>query len=146
MSYFAAFDISLSGMQVQKLRLDTVALNLANTNTTRSANGSGPYQPMQAIVAEKSGLRFSSLLQSYYAPGGIGGAEVVDIQPLSVEPKRVYDPQHPDADEKGFVAYPNINPVSEMMVMMEATRSYEANVKAFNAAKAMALQALEIGS
>lgn len=143
MDYFNAFAISASGMEVQKIKLDTVALNLANVNTTRSVEG-GPYKPLVTIIAEKMGVdSFDGVLQS--AQQQLGGAEVVDLQTQNKEPRLVYEPAHPDADEKGFVAYPNINPVSEMVKMMEATRAYEANVKAANAAKTMALRALEIG-
>ncbi len=143
MDYFSAFDISVSGMEVQKIRLDTVALNLANVNTTRSVSG-GPYAPLQVIVGEKTDVSFSNQLSNqeslFY-----GGAEVVDIAPVLSDSRLVHDPDHPDANAKGFVAYPNINTVSEMVILMESTRAYEANVRALNAAKTMALRALEIG-
>jgi flagellar basal-body rod protein FlgC len=142
MEYFAVFDISASGMEVQKVRLDTVALNLANANTTRAASG-GPYQPLEVIIGQRTENHFDSLvsgMQRRYL-----GAEVTDIKPASTEPRMVHDPKHPDADSEGFVAYPNINPVSEMVELMEATRAYEANVRAVNAAKTMALRALDLG-
>jgi len=142
MDYFSAFEISASGMAVQKVRLDTVALNLANVNTTRSSAG-GPFQPLEVIVGEASGTRFDSLIsgfQNHYR-----GVEIVDVQPQTVAPRMVHDPGHPDANSEGFVAYPNIDPVSEMVTLMETTRAYEANVRAVNAAKAMALKALAIG-
>lgn len=142
MDYFSAFDISASGMKVQKTRLDTVALNLANVNTTHSAAG-GAYQPLKVIVGQRTGPHFENLvsgLQRQYM-----GAEVVDIKPISTEPRLVHDPSHPDANSDGFVAYPNINPVSEMVELMESTRAYEANVRAINAAKTMALRALDLG-
>lgn len=143
MDYFNIFDISASGMEVQKVRLDTVALNLANVNTTRSAEG-GPYKPLEVVVGERMIPSFEGMLnersQVYR-----GGADVVSVQPQNVEPRLAYEPQHPDANAEGFVAYPNVNPVSEMVKLMESTRAYEANVKAVNAAKTMALRALEIG-
>lgn len=142
MDYFAAFNISESGMAVQKIKLDTIALNLANVNTTRSASG-GPYQPLEVVVAEKADTRFDLLVSGWKRLQT--GVEVVDIRPKGVAPRMVHDPQHPDADGKGFVAYPNIDPVSEMVALMEATRAYEANVRAINAAKTMALRALELG-
>lgn len=142
MDYFAAFNISESGMAVQKIKLDTIALNLANVNTTRSATG-GPYQPLEVVVAEKADTRFDLLMSGFRRLQT--GVEVVDILPKAVAPRMVHDPQHPDADSKGFVAYPNIDPVSEMVELMETTRAYEANVRAINAAKTMALRALEIG-
>lgn len=135
MDYLAAFGISASGMVVEKTRLDVVALNLANASTTRGANG-GPYQPLRVIT----GVAATSPFEQYMA-----GAKVIDVQPMNVEPRQVYEPNHPHADARGFVAYPNINPVSEMVTLIEATRAYEANVRALNAAKTMALRALEIG-
>lgn len=142
MDYFAAFDISASGMEVQKARLDTVALNLANVNTTRSASG-GPYQPLEVIVGERTHSAFHSLVSGYH--GQYRGAEVLEVVPQGGAPRLVHDPDHPEADDNGNVAYPNINPVSEMVTLMETTRAYEANVRAVNAAKTMALRALDIG-
>ena len=142
MDYFAAFEISASGMDVQKARLDNVALNLANVNTTRTAAG-GPYRAREVIIGERSADAFQSMLTGFERD--IAGAQVVDIAEVESQPRLVYSPQHPDAREDGFVAYPSINPVSEMVTMMEATRAYEANVQAVNAAKTMALKALEIG-
>lgn len=144
MDYYAAFEISASGMSLERIRLDTLALNLANANTTRAEDG-GPYRPLRVIarardVAEFEG-RIDALLNSHY-PGGV---EVTEIVAQEVEPRLVHDPGHPDADDRGFVAYPNINPVSEMVTLIEAVRGYEANVRALNAAKAMALSALDIG-
>lgn len=142
MDYFAAFEISASGMDVQKARLDNVALNLANVNTTRTAAG-GPYKAREVVIGERSAQSFQSMLTGFEQ--NMAGAQVVDIAETNSQPRLVYSPQHPDAAEDGFVAYPDINPVSEMVTMMEATRAYEANVKAVNAAKTMALKALEIG-
>lgn len=142
MDYFAAFDISASGMEVQKVRLDAVALNLANVNTTKSING-GPYRPVEAVIVERSASTFTSMLNGIQRD--IGGVEIAELREKDIEPKLVFDPQHPDANEDGFVAYPDINPVSEMVTLMEATRAYEANVRAVNAARTMALKALEIG-
>jgi flagellar basal-body rod protein FlgC len=142
MNYFTAFNISETGMVAQKVRIDTVALNLANVNTTRTSTG-GVYQPLEVIVGEKAALRFDTLVSGFKHLQA--GVEVVDIQPRDMPARMVHDPEHPDANSDGFVAYPNINPVSEMLDMMEATRAYEANVRAVNAAKNMALLALEIG-
>ncbi len=141
MEYFAAFDISASGMEVQKVRLDTVALNLANANTTRS--GDGPYQPLEVIIGERTNARFDTLVQGYHSQ--YRGVEVLEIVAQGGGPRLVHNPGHPDADAEGMVAFPNINPVSEMVNLMDATRAYEANVRAINAAKTMALRALEIG-
>lgn len=124
MDYLAAFGISASGMAVEKTRLDIVALNLANVSTTKGVDG-GPYRPLRVIT----GVAASSPFEQHMA-----GAKVVDVQPMNVEPRQVYEPHHPHADARGFVAYPNINPISEMVVLIEATRAYEANVRALNAA------------
>ncbi len=142
MGYYNAFDISASGMTVQKTILDTIALNLANVSTTRSSTG-GPYKPLEVVVGQKTEAHFDRIFNGYQRLQG--GVQVIDIQPKAVEPRLVFDPQHPDANEDGYVAYPDINPVSMMVELMAATRSYEANVRAINAAKTMALRALEIG-
>lgn len=142
MDYFTSFDISASGMEVQKVRLDTVALNLANWNTTRGVNGTA-FQPLEVVVGQSIDTRFESMLSGYSQQ--FAGVEVVDIVPQATEPRWVYEPEHPDANGEGMVAYPNINLVGEMVNMMEATQAYEANVKAVNAAKTMALRALDIG-
>lgn len=143
MDYMASFDISASGMAVEKMRLDIMALNLANANTTR-ADGGGVYKPLKVISGAKITSFDSELIRQGMA--NIAGAQIVDIRPIDTEPRLVFDPNHPDANEKGYVSYPNVNPVSEMVTLIEATRAYEANVKAMNAAKSMALRALEIGS
>ena len=143
MDYLSVFEISASGMEVQKSRLDAVALNLANVNTTRTAEG-GPYTPVGVVIGEKLGASFEGMFSSI-SRQYLAGAEIASIEPLNVQPRLAYEPEHPDANEDGFVAYPNINPVSEMVKLMESTRAYEANVKAVNAAKTMALRALEIG-
>jgi flagellar basal-body rod protein FlgC len=143
MGYFSSFDISASGMAIQKTIVDTVALNLANTQTTRTVAG-GPYQPKTVIVSERvESNRFEGLLAGY--SNQLNGAEVINILPSVVAPRMVHDPAHPDADKDGMVAFPNINPVSEMVNLMQSTRAYEANVRALNAAKTMALRALGIG-
>lgn len=139
MDMFSAFEISAAGMNVERLRLDTSALNLANANTTRGPDGR-MFQPLRVIA--RSAASFPNLLDGYSAAGAAPDVEVV---PLDAPPREVYDPGHPDADERGFVAYPAVNPVSEMVHLIEITRAYEANVRALNAAKSMALKALEIG-
>jgi len=142
MDYLSAFDISASGMAVEKYRLDIMALNLANSNSTKGVNGE-LYQPMRVISGART--NFANHLNTFMKDQALG-AEVVDVRPMDQEPRMVFDPSHPEADAKGYVSYPNVNTVSEMMVMIETTRAYEANVKAMNAAKSMALRALEIGS
>jgi flagellar basal-body rod protein FlgC len=142
MDYFSAFAISGSGMSVEKLRLDVTALNLANVNSTRAAGGA-LYQPLTVISNAKSGA-FAAALAG--AGNAALGAQVSEVRASPVPPRLVYEPSHPDADSKGFVAYPGINTVHEMVTLISATRAYEANVAAMNAAKVMALKALEIGN
>ena len=135
MDYAGIFEISASGMDYQAKRLEVIASNLANINTTRGINGR-LYQPLVALASADSG-QFDQLL---------GGVAEVDIVERQTAPRLVFNPAHPDADAQGYVAMPNINPVDEMLGMMTATRAYEANIRALNAARTMAMRALEIGS
>lgn len=121
--------ISASGLTAERLRLDLISNNLANANTTRTPQG-GPFRRQMAVFAP--------------GPGG-SGVRVARIVEDPAPPRFVYDPRHPDAGADGMVAYPNVNPVTEMVDLIAATRAYEANVTALNAAKDMALRALEIG-
>jgi len=133
------FAISASGMTAERLRMDTIANNLANANTTRTAAG-GPYRrQVPVFAARERGLRSG--------PGGFAGAgvRVVGIRHDPGPPRLVYDPSHPDAGPDGYVAMPNVDVVREMVDLISASRAYEANVAAFNTAKSMAMRALEIG-
>lgn len=134
MDYLKAFAISGSGMNVEKQRLEVSALNIANAHSTRGPDGR-PFVPLQVVSAAAGG--FQAALAA--------GAEVVRISPTDVAPRRVYEPAHPDADDKGFVAYPGINPVTEMVNLIATVRAYEANLAAVQAAKTMALRALDMG-
>lgn len=144
MDFFDALHTSSSGMSAQRLRMNLISSNLANTNTTRTEDG-GPYRRKDAVFAAHS-LRptFNDILE---AAGKTEFTEVnvVDIVEDQSPPIKKFDPNHPDADEKGFVAMPNINLMEEMVNMISATRSYEANVAAVKASKNMALRALDIG-
>lgn len=143
MDYMSAFAISGSGMSVEKARLDVTALNIANVHSTRGRDGSG-YEPLQVISAARRAQVFQAAFGA--ASSALpGGAEVLEVRAARVPPRLVHEPNHPDADERGFVAYPGINPVHEMVTLISALRAYEANVAALNAAKAMALKALELG-
>ncbi|MGI6147945.1 MAG: flagellar basal body rod protein FlgC [Firmicutes bacterium] len=142
MSTFRAFRISASGLTAERLRMDTIANNLANAETTRTPEG-GPYRRQVPV--------FAPILSQAMGPGRPGqgqsgeGVRVVAIVSDESPPRLVYDPQHPDADGDGYVAMPNVNVVREMVDLVSATRAYEANITALNAAKQMALKALEIG-
>lgn len=141
--YTRAFAISASGMSLERLRLEVAALNLANTHATQTTNGR-PYAPLRVTAAPISG-RFDAMLTDRVDTLGLRGVNAVSVIPMDNAPRMEYDPGNPAADERGFVALPPVNPVEEMVTVMTSTRAYEANVRALNAAKAMALKALEIG-
>ncbi len=128
MALMSSFGVSASGMSAERLRLDAISNNLANVNTTRTPEG-GPYRRLMVMLESAAG----------------GGVRVARIEQDDSPPMMVHDPGHPDAGPDGYVAMPNVNPVLEMVDMITATRAYEANVAAFNAAKSMAAKALEIG-
>ncbi|MCW8932934.1 MAG: flagellar basal body rod protein FlgC [Gammaproteobacteria bacterium] len=145
MDYLSSFDISASGMTVEKLQMDIISLNLANARTTRTARG-GTYKPLTLITKTiepdfSEHINKTMTLQQY--PRGV---EVDEVVPMNVAEKLSYEPEHPDADKKGFVHYPGVDSTAEMINLIRATRAYEANVRALNAAKLMAQKALEIGS
>jgi flagellar basal-body rod protein FlgC len=160
MAFFSALRIAGSSLTAQRLRTDVIANNVANMNTTRTAEG-GPYQRQQVVFTPRQEpasfrqLLFSrALVNLPGAPVGPGtlvsgrpgeGVQVASVGPDNRPGKRVYEPDHPDADIEGFVEYPDIDPVTEMADMLSATRAYEASVTTLNAAKGMALKALEIG-
>lgn len=139
------FSVSASGMEAQRLRMNTIASNLSNIDTTRTPEG-GPYRRKDVLfTTQQYGVNpFSSYLNAsldnYNAGVKVAGI-IEDSRPL----KYTYDPAHPDADRNGYVAYPNVNAAEEMVNMISAARSYEANVTAFKATRDMAVKALEIG-
>ncbi len=135
---FTVFDVSASALSAQKIRMDVIAANLANINTTRTAEG-GPYRRQDVIFKTSAKGRFDNYLDSAM------GVDVVKITKDRGPAKMVYDPSHPDSDSNGYVAMPNISLISEMTNMMLATRSYEANAEAISSAKSMYLRALDIG-
>ncbi len=134
MDIFRSFDVSASGMAAQKRRIDTIASNLANINTTRTPDG-GPYRRRDVV--------FETVLID--ETEGLEGVKLQDVVEDQRPPRAVYDPGHPDADENGYVLMPNIDLIEEMVNMMLATRAYEANVNAFNITRTLYQKALEIG-
>ena len=137
--------ISASGLSSQRTVLRVIAENMANVQTTRTEEG-GPYLRKRAILSPTPvPSSFPELLFSRMRPEALG-VQVSDIVEDPYGLKSVFDPSHPDADETGLVLMPNVNLMEEMVALMGASRVYEANVAAFNAAKTMALRALEIGS
>ena len=143
MSIFGAIDVAASGMTAERLRLDVISNNIANVNTTRTANG-GPYR-RQFVVFEPRQGDASSFSQVMSGQLQLNGVRVSGIRKDDSPLRMVYEPGHPDADAEGYVRMPNINIVTEMVDMMTASRAYEANVTSVNVAKSMMLKALEIG-
>lgn len=148
MSMFSGFNINASGMTAQRYRMDIISENVANANTTRTADGT-PYRRKVVYFEEKGGqTAFSRVLgEAAYNHGYSGqGVKVRGVlKDYDTEMNMVYDPSHPDADENGYVTYPNVNIITEMTNMIDASRAYEANATAFNASKSMAQQGLQLG-
>ena len=146
MSFFGSLDTSASGLTAQRLRLDVISQNMANASTTRTEEG-GPYKRKSVVfeqVQNEPSSSFSSILNKKIQSGN-NGVRVAQIVEDESEGSLVYDPTHPDANEEGYVEMPNVNTIDEMVNMISASRSYEANVNSFNSMKAMFTKALEIG-
>jgi flagellar basal-body rod protein FlgC len=144
MDFFDAIHASSSGLSAQRLRMNLISGNLANVNTTRTREG-GPYRRKEAIFAARPLEESFRKILADRQRKQLSIVEVDRVIEDSNLPVMKYDPQHPDADEKGYVAMPNINVMEEMVNMISATRGYEANVTALKAAKNMASTALGIG-
>ncbi len=145
--FLRAMQIAASGLTAQRARMEAIASNLANAETTRTAAG-GPYVRKRVVLeAAPAPTSFEELLRGAESdPDAEAPAvRVRAIEPDPRPPRLVYDPGHPDANAEGFVALPNVNTLEEMADMMTAMRTYEANVKAVQATKHMARAALEIG-
>lgn len=148
MGFLGSFDICASGMSAQRIRMDIAAENIANVDTTRTQGG-GPYRRKDVVLESYESGSFEESLRNAAAGKGFAsrsaGVRVADIVEDDREFKRVYNPEHPDADAQGYVNMPNVDILKETVDTMSATRSYEANVTAFNAMKLMVQKALEIG-
>jgi flagellar basal-body rod protein FlgC len=144
MDFLSALNISGSGLTAQKMRMDVIAQNIANAQVTRTESGA-PYRRKMVVLSsieEKGSFKDTLDRVLGQKTGGVQVKKIVE-DPSPLTP--VYDPAHPDANEEGYVMLPNVNTTQEMIDMLGASRAYEANVTAFNATKAMALKALEIG-
>ncbi|MEF3254043.1 MAG: flagellar basal body rod protein FlgC [Deferribacterales bacterium] len=132
MGFFNILNVAATGLSAQRIRINVISSNLANVNTTKTETGE-PYKRKDLIFREVLDGEFK---------GGVKVENIVeDKKPFVLK----YEPGHPDANEEGYVQYPNVNPIEEMVNMIEATRSYEANVTVLNTAKQLAMRALEIG-
>ena len=143
MDLIGLLQVSASGLSAQQLRMEVVSANLANAHTTRSAEG-GPYirkEPvLRSVPVPTSGAQFADKLRNH-----LQQVIVQDVQDDASGPRRIHDPGHPDADANGYVLMPNVDVMREMVDLVNATRSYEANVSALSATRAMLIKALEIG-
>lgn len=150
MAFFDAYNIATSGMSAQRTRINVVSANIANAQTTHTENG-GPYKKQNVVFQEilldkqksndSQNSSNSQLASSSILPVGVGIKEIIEAKGEAV---LKYEPEHPDANKDGYVAYPNINPVIEMTDLIEAMRSYEANLSAFQTQKTMDTKALDI--
>lgn len=141
MASFQAMDISASGLSAERMRMEVIASNLANATSTRSSRG-GPYRRLLTVLsADEQRLQGTNSRTSFAGAGVRVLGVVEDPSPFALR----YDPTHPDANAEGYVAMPNVEPATEMVDLITASRAYEANVTALNAAKQMAMKALDIG-
>lgn len=146
MNIFKSLKISASGLSAERLRMDVVSSNIANANSTRTVKG-GPYRRQVTLLGtdiEKNSFK-NILSRTKQSNVELEGVRVVGVVEDPAPNKRVYDPKHPDAGADGFVEYPNVDVMKEMVELITASRSYEANVTALNTTKNMFLKTLEIG-
>ena len=145
MGLFQAFNISASGMTAERFRTDIIAENIANVNTTSTERG-GPYRRKVVTFQARPVTAFSQMYSASKNAAIGNGVKVVSVkEDTETDFIKEYDPANPDADENGYVSYPNVNTVTEMTNLIDATRAYEANATAFEASKQMAQIGLSIG-
>lgn len=142
MDFFAAMEVSASGLAAQRTRMNVASSNLANVSTTRGADG-GVYRRKDVVLSSQP--LSPELRGTGEFADTVRAVQVEAIVQDATEPQWQYDPEHPDADEEGFVAYPNVNVVEEMVDMITASRAYEAGITAMGTAVSMAERALGIG-
>lgn len=144
MNLFSAMEIVASGLMAQRTRLNVVASNLANAETTRTAEG-GPYRRRDPVFATRP---VASRFEELRADANAQQASLVEVERIEVDqspPRMVYDPDHPDADTMGYVQMPNVNAIEEMVNMMTASRAYEAGITAMQTVRGLADSALRLG-
>jgi flagellar basal-body rod protein FlgC len=142
MSFLQSLNISGSGLTAQRLRMDVISENIANIDTTRTEEG-GPYRRKMVVLTTSNDFK-NMMVKNLkdYEPSRVEVAEIIED---NSEFKLTYNPEHPDADENGYVSMPNVDSLKETVDIMEAYRAYQANITALNTAKQMAVKALEIG-
>jgi flagellar basal-body rod protein FlgC len=150
MSFWNMLQIGASALSAQRLRMDVISNNIANSETTRTESG-GPYQRQDVVFQTSQKDSFlPAFIRARHVQDAmetkVNGVTVSQIVTDDTPGSKVYEPTHPDADENGYVTYPNVNIVVEMTNMLSATRSYEANLTVVDMAKRMAMKALDIGS
>ena len=143
MDFFTSMEVSASGLAAERTRMNVASSNLANVNTTRTEEG-GPYLRRAVTLQSVDGATVSGMTSGGFDTA-IKAVEVTGIEEDQAPPRLEYDPGHPDADINGYVAYPNINPIEEMVDMITASRAYEAGITALDTAVAMAERATDIG-
>ena len=144
MDLFGVFEISSAGMSVEQAKLAVAAANLANARSSRAADGT-LYQPLEVVVQSTAATSYAdaeSSLRAQSLPRPI----VQTVEPTQAPPRLVYDPGHPDADEQGFVAMPAVDTLSTMLDLMTVSRSYEANLRAFDITRHLIEQTIQMGS
>lgn len=145
MGFLDSINTSASALTAERLRMDIISKNIANANTTRTANGT-PYRRQVLIFQEaEKNVPFSHFINTEINKFSKGGVKVSSVIEDKSEFKLVYNPGHPDANEKGYVRMPNVDIMVEMVNMISATRAYEANVTSINSTKNMVMKALDIG-
>ena len=144
MDFLTNMKISASGLNVQRKRMEAISSNLANMETTRTAEG-GPYRRKDVLVtAIPLESEFGSVFKNQLGDK-LTKPQITQVIEDQTEPRQVYDPKHPDANQLGYVSMPNIDPMTEVVNMVTTQRSFEANVTALNASKAMAIRAIDLG-
>ncbi len=144
MDILTGMRVSASGMAAQRMRMNTISSNIANINTTRTPEG-GPYRRKDVVLESMPDAKSFGEILTTQPQKDVARVQVSDVLVDRKAPMMKYEPDHPDANEEGFVAYPNINLMEEMANMIMTTRAYEANVSAMNATKDIAMTSLELG-